>query len=148
MLNTNSYHLSKKVPMQFAEAIERVTEDLKKEGFGIITSIDLKETFKKRIGKDFRNYVVLGACNPKYAYDALLVNDKVGVFLPCSVVVQEYNSGETEVSIVNPEELMLGVDDPRLRTFATEIKYAMQNVLNRLSRWDKNDRRTNAEILM
>jgi uncharacterized protein (DUF302 family) len=134
--------------MRFGEAIERVTEDLKKEGFGIITFIDLKATFKKRIGKDFRNYVVLGACNPNYAYEALLANDKVGVFLPCSVVVQEYDSGETEVSIVNPEELLLGVDDPGLRTFATDIKYAMQNVLNRLSRWDKNDRRTNAEILM
>ena len=134
--------------MRFAEAIERVTEDLKKEGFGIITYIDLKETFKKRIGKDFRNYVVLGACNPKYAYEALMANDKVGVFLPCNVVVQEYNSDETEVSIVNPEELLHGVDDPGLRKFATDIKDALQNVLDRLSCWDKNDRRANMEILM
>lgn len=148
MLNMITYHLSKKVPMRFAEAIERVTEELKKEGFGIITFIDLKETFKKRIGKDFRNYVVLGACNPKYAHEALLADDKIGVFLPCSVVVQEHYNGDTEISIVNPEELMHGVNNPGLRTFAAEIKGAMQNVLNSLSHSDKNDCRTNIEILM
>jgi len=148
MLNTITYHLSKKVPMRFAEAVERVTEELNKEGFGIITFIDLKETFKKRMGENFRNYVVLGACNPKYAYDALLADDKIGVFLPCSVVVQEHMSGDTEVSIVNPEELMHGVNHPGLRKFATEIKGAMQNLLNSLSYWEKNDGRRNVEILM
>jgi len=134
--------------MPFAEAIERVTDELRKEGFGIITFIDVKDTFKKRIGKDFRNYVVLGACNPQYAYEALLADDKIGVFLPCSVVVQEHNSSETEVSIVNPEELMHAVHNPGLRTFATEIKEAMQNVLSKLSHGNKNDRRTSVEMLM
>ena len=148
MLNTSSYHLSKKVSLRFSEAIEKVTEGLKKEGFGIVTFMDLKEIFKNRISKDFRNYVILGACNPKYAYDALLADDKVGVFLPCSVVVQEYYNGDTEVSIVNPEQLMQGVADASIRTFATEIKDTMQNVLRNLSPRDKNDRRTNVEILM
>lgn len=118
--------------MPFGMAIENVTEELKKEGFGIITYIDLKETFKKKINQDFRNYVILGACNPRYAYEALLAEDKVGVFLPCNVVVQEHESGEVEVSIVNPEEMMHAVADLSVRTFATEIKLAMQNVLNRL----------------
>ena len=132
MLNMITYHLSKKVPLPFAEAMEKVTEELRKEGFGIITFIDLKETFKKKIGQDFRKYVILGACNPQYAYEALLTNDKIGIFLPCNVVVQEHDSGEIEISIVNPEELLHNVDDLGLRTFATEIKEAMQNVLNRL----------------
>jgi uncharacterized protein (DUF302 family) len=148
MLNTITYHLSRKVPMRFAEAIEKVTEELKKEGFGIITFIDLKETLKNKIGEDFRNYVVLGACNPRYAYKALVADDKIGVFLPCSVVVQEHTNGETEVSIINPEELLHSVQEPALRTFATEIKVAMQNVLKSLSHRDINDRRASVEILM
>jgi uncharacterized protein (DUF302 family) len=132
MLNTITYHLSKKLSMPFARAVENVTEELKKEGFGIITFIDLKETFKKKINEDFRNYVILGACNPRYAYEALVTEDKVGVFLPCNVVVQEHDNGDIEVSSVNPEELMHSVDDLSLKTFATEIKGALQNVLNRL----------------
>jgi uncharacterized protein (DUF302 family) len=127
-----TYHLSKKLSVSFNEAVEMVTEELRKEGFGIITTINLRETFRKKINVDFRNYIILGACNPRYAYEALLEEDKVGVFLPCNVVVQEHEDGEVEVSIVNPEELMQGVDDLNLKTFATEIKEGMQNVLNRL----------------
>lgn len=127
-----NYHLSKKLNLSFTEAVTNVTEELKKEGFGIITTIDLKETFKKKINVHFRNYVILGACNPRYAYEALLEEDKIGVFLPCNVVVQEHESGEVELSIVNPEELMLGIDDLNVKTFATEIRAAMENVLNRM----------------
>jgi uncharacterized protein (DUF302 family) len=132
MLDTVTYHLSKKLSLPFGMAIENVTDELKKEGFGIITYIDMKETFKKKINQDFRNYVILGACNPRYAYEALLAEDKLGVFLPCNVVLQEHVSGEIEVSIVNPEEMMHGVADLNVRMFATEIKHAMENVLNRL----------------
>ena len=127
-----TYHLSKKLNVPFTEAVEIVTEELRKEGFGVITSIDIKETFKKKINVDFRNYIILGACNPRYAYETLLEEDKVGVFLPCNVVVQEHEDGEVEVSIVNPEEMMHNVDELKLKTFATEIKEAMENVLNRL----------------
>jgi len=127
-----TYHLSKKLSAPFTEAVEIVTEELRKEGFGIITTIDIKETFKKKINVDFRNYIILGACNPRYAYETLLEEDKVGVFLPCNVVVQEHEDGEVEVSIVNPEEMMHDVDDLKLKTFASEIKEAMENVLNRL----------------
>ncbi len=131
-MTTTDYHLSKKLSVPFANAVDKVTEELKKEGFGIITTIDLKETFKKKINQEFRNYLILGACNPNFAYETILTEDKLGVFLPCNVVVQEHEDGETEVSIVNPEELMHSVDDLDLKTFATEVREAMQNVLNRL----------------
>ena len=127
-----SYHLSKKISASFDDAVERVTEELRKEGFGIISSIDLKETFKKKINTVFRNYVILGACNPRYAYEAILSEDKIGVFLPCNVVVQEHENSNVEVSIINPEEIMHGIDNLNLKTFGTEIKEAMQAVLNRL----------------
>jgi uncharacterized protein (DUF302 family) len=132
MLNTTTFHLSKKSTLPFSAAIEKVTEELRKEGFGIITYIDMKETFKKKINQDFRNYVILGACNPRYAYEALMAEDKVGVFLPCNVVVQQHNDREVEVSIVNPEELMHSIDDLSLRTLAIEIKQAMESVLDRM----------------
>lgn len=127
-----TYHLSKKIPGTFDEAIESVTEELRKEGFGVITTIDLKETFRKKINADFRNYVILGACNPRFAYETLLRDDKMGIFLPCNVIVQQHENDIVEVSIVNPEELMHGIDDLNIREFGTEIKEAMQNVLNRL----------------
>ena len=118
--------------MPFSKTVDKVTEELRKEGFGIITTIDLKETFRKKINVDFRNYIILGACNPQYAYEALLEENKVGVFLPCNVVVQEHENGEVEISIVNPEAMMAGIDNLNLRTFASDIKDAMLNVLHRL----------------
>jgi uncharacterized protein (DUF302 family) len=124
------YHFSKTVNISFDEAVEKVVEELKKEGFGIISRIDIKETLKKKIGVDFRKYLILGACNPRYAYEVLLEEDKLGVFLPCNVVVQEHENNEVEISIVNPEELMHSVDDLNLRTFATEVKESLQQVLN------------------
>ena len=127
-----SYHLSKKISASFEETIERVTEELRKEGFGIITSIDLKETFRRKLNQEFRNYVILGACNPRYAYEALIAENKTGVFLPCNVVIQQHENGDVEVSILNPEDIMHHVDNLDLKTFGMEIKEAMQTVLNRL----------------
>lgn len=127
-----SYHLSKRISASFDEAIERVTDELRKEGFGIISSIDLKETFKKKINTAFRNYVILGACNPRYAYEAIVAEDKIGVFLPCNIVIQQHENSDVEISIINPEELMRGTDNLSLKTFGTEIKEAMQAVLSRL----------------
>ena len=123
------YHFSKTVNFSFEEALEKVIGELKKEGFGIITEINMKETLKRKLNVDFRRYVILGACNPRYAYEALLEEDKLGVFLPCNVVVQEHENGEVEISIVNPEEMMHNVDDLNLRTFATEIRDSLQQVL-------------------
>ena len=110
--------------------LRKVINELQKVGFGRITHIDMKETLKKKLNVDFRNYIILGACNPRYAYEALLKENKLGVFLPCNVVVQEHETGEVEVSIVNPEETMNSVNDLNLRTFATEVKESLQQVLN------------------
>jgi len=82
------YHFSKTVNLSFDEALEKVARELKKEGFGVITEINMKETFKKKLEADFRRYTILGACNPRYAYESLIEEDKLGVFLPCNVVVQ------------------------------------------------------------
>lgn len=127
-----NYHLTKKTPLPFEEALDKVTEELKKEGFGIITTIDMKETLHKKINVQFRNYTILGACNPRYAYETLLEEDKLGVFLPCNVVVQEHDNGIVEISAVNPEEILHSVDNLNLRTIATEIKEALENVLNKV----------------
>ncbi|QHS58906.1 DUF302 domain-containing protein [Chitinophaga agri] len=126
------YHLSKTVHLNFTETIGKVTDELKKEGFGVITSIDLKETFRKKINVIFRNYIILGACNPDYAHKALLLNDKVGVFLPCNIVVQEHTDGKVEVSVVNPEEMVERIYDPNLTNFASEVRASMERVLGHL----------------
>ena len=97
-----SYYFSKTLPVGFDEAVRRSIEGLKQEGFGIITEIDLKETFKKKINVDFRNYRILGACNPMLAHEALKLEDKVGTMLPCNVVVQDVGGGRTEVAAIDP----------------------------------------------
>ncbi|MBS1600882.1 MAG: DUF302 domain-containing protein [Bacteroidetes bacterium] len=126
------FHFSKKVALPFKEVIEKITSELKKEGFGIITQIDMKETLKKKLDADFRNYTILGACNPRYAYEGLLEEDKLGVFLPCNIVVQEHDNETVEVSVANPEEMMHNVDSLTLRTFASEIKGSLLHVLENL----------------
>jgi len=127
-----TFHFSKKLTLSFKEAVELVTAELGKEGFGIITSIDIKETFKKKLAVEFRNYMILGACKPQFAYKAILADDKAGIFLPCNVVVQEHENGEVEVSVVNPEEAMHAVDNIKLKEFATELKGSLQNMMDRL----------------
>lgn len=95
-----SYYFSKTLPVGFDDAVRRTTEVLKKEGFGIITEIDVKQTLKAKIGVDFRNYRILGACNPKLAHEALQLEDKIGTMLPCNVVVQEIGSNQTEIAAI------------------------------------------------
>lgn len=124
------YYFSKKINIPFDEVVEKVIAELKKEGFGVVTEINMKEVFKKKLNIDFKNYLILGACNPRFAYEALLEEDKVGIFLPCNVIVQEHDTGEVEVAIVNPEEMMHSVDNLALRTFATEIKESLLQVLH------------------
>ena len=126
------YHFSKKVLFSFNKAIERTTEELKKQGFGIITSIDLKKTFKTKLNVDFRNYIILGACNPQYAYEGLLEEDKLGIFVPCNVVVQEHDNGEVEISVINPEEIVHHIDDLNLKTFASEVKGSLLEALRNI----------------
>ncbi len=119
-------YYSRKVKMSFQEALDKVEKNLQLQGFGIITSIDLKDTFKKKMNLDFRNYKILGACNPQFAYQAISLESHLGVMLPCNIVVQEHENGEVEVSAVNPLETV----DKSLRT--TQVAILATEVGNRL----------------
>ena len=124
-----SYHNSKLVNYTFEETISKATDELKKEGFGILTEIDVKETLKKKLDVDFRKYKILGACNPPFAYKALQVEETLGVLLPCNVVVQEKENGKIQVSIVNPMESMQAVKNPALEEIAVTVSSKLQKVL-------------------
>lgn len=127
-----SYHFSKKLNLSFEEVVARVTEELKKEGFGILTQIDVKETLKKKLNADFRKYIILGACNPPFAYKALQLEDKIGLMLPCNVIVQERGEGAVEVSAVDPVASMQAVDNQKLREVAGEVREKLKAIVNRL----------------
>ncbi len=126
------YYFSKTINGSFDNAVQKVTDSLKTEGFGILTEIDLKATLKKKLEVDFYNYKILGACNPPFAYKALLVEDKIGTMLPCNVIVQEKVQGQIEVSAVDPTASMLSVENDDLREIATEIRVKLQNVIAQL----------------
>ena len=113
----------------YNEAIEQVTAELKKEGFGVLTEIDVKETLKKKIDVDFKKYKILGACNPQYAYKALQSEDKIGVFLPCNIVVEENENGDVEVTAVDPIASMIAVKNDALGSVATEIQQKLKRVI-------------------
>ncbi len=128
-----SYVHKKKVDIPFEQAISRVTEELKKEGFGILTEIDVKATLKKKLDVDFRNYRILGACNPTYAHKALLAEPWIGSMLPCNVVVQEFDNGTVvEVAAVNPIDSMQAVDNPDLEEIAQVIQAKLHKVIDSL----------------
>ncbi len=113
----------------YDEAIALVTEELKKEGFGILTQIDVKDTLKKKIDVDFRKYIILGACNPHFAHKALQSEPKLGAFLPCNVVVEELEDGQVEVSVVDPIAMMASVNNPELHSLAAEIRDKVKRVI-------------------
>lgn len=127
-----TYHNSKKVSSSFDETIVQVTEELKKEGFGILTEIDVKETLKKKLDVDFRKYRILGACNPPLAYKALSEEENIGVMLPCNVIVQETADGSVRVSAINPMESMKAIDNPNLEGIAKTVSDKLENVINNL----------------
>ena len=116
----------------FDEAIEEVTIALKNEGFGILTEIDVQQTLKNKIDVDFKKYKILGACNPHFAYKALQNEDKIGVFLPCNVIVEEHENGDVEVSAVDPIASMISVKNESLGSMAMEIQQMMKNVIRNL----------------
>ena len=124
-----SYYFNKLVDISFDEAITRVTEELKKEGFGVLTSIDVKETLKNKLDVDFRRYRILGACNPPFAYKALLAEDKVGLMLPCNVVVQETPQGGIEVAAIDPAASMQAIENDKLREVAATIRGKLKSVI-------------------
>ena len=128
-----NFYFSKKVTNQnFEEAIENVTEALKVEGFGILTVIDVKETFKKKLDVDFKKYIILGACNPRFAHKALLHEDKVGVFLPCNIVIEEHDNGEVEVSAVDPAASLSPVKNKNIESIASEIQQKLKSIIESL----------------
>ena len=127
-----SYDISKKVEGTFDEVITKVTEELKREGFGIISEIDLKNKFKEKLNVDFRNYKILGACNPSLAYKAIEQEDKIGTMLPRNILVQEHERGGVEVSAINPLESMGAVDNASLQSIAAEVTERLKSVVHRL----------------
>lgn len=128
-----SYYIETKLHnVNFEEAIEKVTNELKKEGFGVLTEIDLKSTLKKKLDVDFYNYRILGACNPPYAHKALMAENKIGTMLPCNVIVQERNPGEIEVSAVDPIASMQAIENPDLGALAQEIRDKLKTIIEAL----------------
>ncbi len=129
-----SYYFNKVITgKSFDEAIEQVTAELKKEGFGVLTEIDVKETLKNKIDVDFKKYKILGACNPHFAYKALQSEDKIGVFLPCNVIVEEHENGVIEVSAVDPIASMSAAENETLGNLASEVQQKLIKVIDRLS---------------
>jgi len=127
-----TYYFSKILDISFDEVIGKVTEELKKEGFGVLTDIDVKETLKKKLNVEFKKYRILGACNPPNAYKALQVEDKIGLMLPCNVVVEEIADGKTEVTAIDPVASMQAIDNPRLRGVAEQVRDKLKRVINNL----------------
>ncbi|MDA8412244.1 MAG: DUF302 domain-containing protein [Desulfobacteraceae bacterium] len=127
-----SYYVSKTVSLGFDEAVKRATEELKKEGFGILTEIDVSATLKKKLDIDFRNYRILGACNPSYAYKALLAEPRIGVMLPCNVIVRELEDGSVEVAAVDPLASMQAIHNDELQPIAGEIQLKLKKVIEHL----------------
>ena len=127
------YYINKTLKnISFEEGIEKITETLKKEGFGILTEIDLKNTLKKKLDVDFYNYKILGACNPGFAYKALQAEDKIGTMLPCNVIVQERTPGEIEISAVDPMASMQAIENKALGNLAKEVKIKLENCIKAL----------------
>ncbi len=123
------YYINKKIKTSFENAEEQATEALKKEGFGVLTQIDIQEKLKDKLNIEFRKYKILGACNPAYAYKALQKEDKIGTMLPCNVIIQEWENNEIEVAAVNPIASMMGVENSELAGIATEINEKLKRVI-------------------
>lgn len=127
-----SYYFTKRINGDFESAISKVTEELKKEGFGILTEIDVQATFKKKLDIDFKKYRILGACNPNFAFEAIQAEDKIGTMLPCNVIVQEQEDGIVEVSAVDPIASMVSVQNNSLANIASEVSVKLNRVINNL----------------
>ena len=126
------YYFNKIVTDNFNDVIVNVTELLRKEGFGILTEINIQETFKKKLNLDFRKYRILGACNPPFAYTALSAEDKIGTMLPCNIIIQELSTNTIEVAAVNPIASMQAIENDILNEIASDISQKLKNVINNL----------------
>jgi uncharacterized protein (DUF302 family) len=128
-----SYYFSKVLTRPFDDVIIAVTKALQKEGFGVLTEIDVKATLKKKLDVEFRNYRILGACNPPFAHQALSVEDKIGLMLPCNVIVQEIGENMVEVAAIDPIASMQAVDSPGLQEIGQQVSDKLKQVVNNLS---------------
>lgn len=128
----STYYFARQFDWPFDEAIEKVTEALQREGFGVLTEIDVKETLKKKLDVDFRNYRILGACNPPFAYQALQAEDKIGTMLPCNVIVQETPGGKVEIAAVDPIASMRAIENPKLGKIAGQVQDKLKSVISSL----------------
>ena len=124
-----SYYLSRKVALDFDAAAAKLIEALKAEGFGVLTDIDIAATLKQKLGVDFRRYRILGACNPPLAHKALTAEDKIGVMLPCNVIVQELAQGDVELAAIDPRAAMSQVGNPALVAVADEVAERLARAL-------------------
>ena len=123
------YYIAKTVSGGFPATVERVIESLKAEGFGVLTEIDVKATMKKKLDIDFRDYRILGACNPPLAHQALTADDKIGTMLPCNVIVQDLGGGQIEVAAINPAISMEQVGNPSLKVIAESVTGKLRRVI-------------------
>jgi len=124
-----SYYFSNIINESFDRAIVKVVASLKNEGFGVLTEIDVKETLKKKLDVDFQKYTILGACNPSFAYQALKVENRIGIMLPCNVIVQEISDGQTEVAAVDPVASMKAIENPALLEIANQVQEKLKKVI-------------------
>lgn len=133
-----SYYFNKTLNTSFDDAVARVFTELKKEGFGVLTDIDVSEALRKKLDVDFKKYRILGACNPPFAYKALQLEDKIGTMLPCNVIVQEISAGVVEVAAIDPIASMQAIDNPKLRSVAEQVQAMLKKVIEPL--WIKSQR--------
>ena len=127
-----NYYFNTRVAGNFGDVVQKTTEALKKEGFGVLTDIDVTSTLKKKLGVDFKKYRILGACNPPFAFKALQAEDKIGTMLPCNVIVQEISDGEIEVAAIDPIVSMQAINNPELRDIADQVQRKLKKVINSL----------------
>ena len=126
------YYFSKILAVPFDDAVSNVAQELKKEGFGILTDIDVKATLKKKLDVEFKKYRILGACNPSFAYQALQAEDKIGTMLPCNVIVQEISDGRVEVAAIDPIKSMQAIENHRLENIANQVQKKLNKVIDSL----------------
>lgn len=127
-----SYFFSKTLNISFEEALQKVAEVLPQHGFGIVSEIFVSELLKEKIGASFRPYKIIGACNPNYAFKALTTEDKIGLMLPCNIVVQQINESTVEISAIDPIASMMAIKNPRLSDLAAEVQYHMKSIIESL----------------
>jgi len=129
---SGDYYFHKYLNLNFDEAGSKVVEELKREGFGVLTEIDVQETLKKKLDVDFKKYKILGACNPPLAYQALQAEENIGLMLPCNIVIKEGEDGQTEILAIDPVASMSAVENPRLKPIAEQVKMKLREVIKNL----------------